>query len=286
MIEKTVKIKKMEPTEDFAFKRIFGREDSKKSLLSLLNAILDGNPVIKDLTILNKETQIESRDNKASRIDIEVSTDNGTIITVELQCLETGDLYNRAVVYASKLIAEHSTPGKSYNDPKVISIWIIRDSVKHGIISNRKSPIEEIVNCVMPTRWGEGYEVFTNKSRIIVIQLSKCKGELLEKINKGLKEWVQFFRDPNEIESSDEGMKDAQYKWIKISSDEQMKAQIRAQEKYEMDRASELCCAKEEGKLEEQKQIALNMKNQGLDDEFIAKCLNINLDTLQRLLNS
>ena len=61
---------KLRPTEDFAFKRIFGREDSKISLLSLLNAILDGNPYIKDLTILNTETQIESRDNKASRLDI------------------------------------------------------------------------------------------------------------------------------------------------------------------------------------------------------------------------
>ena len=66
MIEKTVKIKKMEPTEDFAFKRIFGREDSKKSLLSLLNAILDGKPSIKDVKILNSETKIEDPDKKAS----------------------------------------------------------------------------------------------------------------------------------------------------------------------------------------------------------------------------
>ena len=32
-------MEKLRPTEDFAFKRIFCREDSKKSLLSLLNAI-------------------------------------------------------------------------------------------------------------------------------------------------------------------------------------------------------------------------------------------------------
>ena len=47
------KEKKLRPTEDFAFKRLFGREDSKRSLLSLLNAILDGNPVIESVKILN-----------------------------------------------------------------------------------------------------------------------------------------------------------------------------------------------------------------------------------------
>ena len=134
----------LRPTEDFAFKRIFGREDSKRSLMSLLNAILNGNPVIKDLKILNTETQIESRDNKASRLDIEVSVDDKTFINVELQCVDTGDLYSRSVFYASSLMVQHSKSGQSYEEPNVISIWIIRDRIKKGIISNRISPIEEI----------------------------------------------------------------------------------------------------------------------------------------------
>ena len=43
----------LRPTEDYAFKRLFGWEDGKRSLMSLLNAILDGNPVIEDVKILN-----------------------------------------------------------------------------------------------------------------------------------------------------------------------------------------------------------------------------------------
>ena len=72
----------------------------------------------------------------------------------------------------------------------------------------------------MPTKWNDGYEVFANKSRIIWVQLAKCKGELLEKINEGLKEWIQFFRNLNEIESNEDGMKEDQYKWTNISSDD------------------------------------------------------------------
>ena len=32
------------------------------------------------------------------------------------------------------------------------------------------------------------------------------------------------------------------------------------------------------------KELALNMKNQGLDENFIAKCLNISIDELNKLM--
>ena len=94
--------------------------------------------------------------------------------------------------------------------------------------------------------------------------------------------WIKFFDNPNKVKSNDEGIKEAQYTWEKISSSEQVKAQIRAQEKYEMDKASEMYYAK----LEEKKQIALNMKSKGVEDKFIAECLNIDINTLKQLLNN
>ncbi|MBR1944380.1 MAG: Rpn family recombination-promoting nuclease/putative transposase, partial [Alphaproteobacteria bacterium] len=95
------KLYKLTPTMDFVFKRIFGQDDSKKSLISLLNAILNGNPFIKDVTILNTETQKEDPNSKASRLDIEAVTDTGTIVNVELQCVDTGDLDSRSITYAA-----------------------------------------------------------------------------------------------------------------------------------------------------------------------------------------
>ena len=53
MTDETIKIKKMEPTKDFAFKCVFGMEDSKISLLSLLNVILNCKYAIKDVKIFN-----------------------------------------------------------------------------------------------------------------------------------------------------------------------------------------------------------------------------------------
>ena len=68
---------------------------------------------------------------------------------------------------------------------------------------------------------------------------------------------------------------------------------------FKMDKlkAIDLENAKEEGKEEglaeglekgaytKMNELALNMKNQGLDKEFIAKCLNISIDELKKLLN-
>ncbi|MBR1944399.1 MAG: hypothetical protein IJ848_02900, partial [Alphaproteobacteria bacterium] len=99
--------------------------------------------------------------------------------------------------------------------------------------------------------------------------------------------------------------KDAQYLWTKLSSSEQIKAQIRAREKYalcsdseiaialarEMDKASEIATAKNEGLIEGEKkgenkakkELALNMRNQGFQDTVIAKCLNISIEELHNL---
>ena len=92
-------------------------------------------------------------------------------------------------------------------------------------------------------------------------------------------------------------MKKAQYKWIKIAGDDRLKNELIERENYAMDSASALSTArndgrkegliegKKEGLIEGKKQIALNMKVQGLDDNFIAKCLNISIDELNKLMN-
>ena len=41
--------------QDYIFKLVFGAERNKKVLISLLNAILKGDPQIRDIRILNPE---------------------------------------------------------------------------------------------------------------------------------------------------------------------------------------------------------------------------------------
>ena len=136
--------------------------------------------------------------------------------------------------------------------------------------------------------------VFSDKSRIIWVQLAKIKNneKIKASISKELRDWAEFFSDPNAIESSDEGMKDAQKLWNRISANDQLKAQQRAQDKYQRDKDSEIAIAKEEGLtegLEKGKhnakiETAKNLLAMGLSIEQISIATGLTVDKIQGLM--
>ena len=289
----------LKPTNDFVFKTIFGQEDSKICLISLLNAILDGNPVIKDVTILNPDLPRYDQLAKESRLDIAAQTDNDTIVNIEIQCVDTGDLESRSITYASKLITKYTLAGQSYTTPQVIGIWIIRDKIIYGPMADRHHPIEEVLTFLKPNVSDNYYTKFDDKMRIIFVHLNRFKDEkLLKTFNEILQNWIIFLEKPENTKSTkeDEAMNKAQYKWLKIAGDEKLKNELIERENYAMDKASEVEVARKEGEkkgliegekkglIEGQRQIAINMKNQGFENDFIAKCLNISIDELKKLL--
>jgi predicted transposase/invertase (TIGR01784 family) len=60
----------IKPTNDFAFKKTFGTEANKLSLISLLNAVLCLEPPIVDVTIANPFNLQDFVDDKLSILDI------------------------------------------------------------------------------------------------------------------------------------------------------------------------------------------------------------------------
>ena len=58
-----------DPKEDFIFKMIFGTEENKSILISLLNSILKWRPHIKDITLENNGISKIFKDNKSSRLE-------------------------------------------------------------------------------------------------------------------------------------------------------------------------------------------------------------------------
>jgi predicted transposase/invertase (TIGR01784 family) len=97
------------PKTDYAFKKIFGSEQSHDILISFLNAILyDGNVVIKDLEILNPYLAPRIRGVKATYLDVKAKLDNETTVIIEMQVLniegfEKRILYNAAKAYSTQL---------------------------------------------------------------------------------------------------------------------------------------------------------------------------------------
>jgi predicted transposase/invertase (TIGR01784 family) len=97
------------PKTDYAFKKIFGSEQSHDVLISFLNAILyDGDRAIKDLEILNPYLAPRIRGVKATYLDVKAKLDNDTTVIIEMQVLniegfEKRILYNAAKAYSTQL---------------------------------------------------------------------------------------------------------------------------------------------------------------------------------------
>ncbi|BBC24186.1 Rpn family recombination-promoting nuclease/putative transposase [Pseudanabaena sp. ABRG5-3] len=106
------------PKIDFAFKKIFGSEDSKDILISFLNALIyEAQPVIQDLEIINPYVAPKIRGLKSTYLDIKAKTidaetgEQRTVI-IEMQVLniegfEKRILYNAAKSYSTQLGSGH-----------------------------------------------------------------------------------------------------------------------------------------------------------------------------------
>ena len=94
---------------DYAFKKVFGSENSKPILLSFLNALLDFNgEVITDLTIVDPYQIPLIQGMKDSYVDVKATLSNRTQVIIEMQVLnvegfEKRILYNAAKSYSSQL---------------------------------------------------------------------------------------------------------------------------------------------------------------------------------------
>lgn len=181
---------------DYIFKLVFGNEKNKKVLLSLLNAILKGNPRISNLQLRNSEMSKILEDNKTVRLDIKAEINPQQFIDIEMQVKNTGEIVERAIQSAQvmsvenfrKLTKEEKDDGlvESYKDPKVIGIWILGENIFHDC----DNPVTE-AGWVRDNRPG----FITDKMRLFFIELPKFNPKTIDKKNM-LDMWMAFLKNP------------------------------------------------------------------------------------------
>ena len=100
------------PRVDWAFKRIFGTEDTKECLITFLNGVFEGEFVIKDVKHLKTEQTRHQKRERGVIFDVACETDDGRHIIVEMQKKEQRYFVDRALYYSSKAIVEQAQPGE------------------------------------------------------------------------------------------------------------------------------------------------------------------------------
>jgi len=108
------------PKIDFAFKKIFGSEDSKDILISFLNALIyEEQPVIQDLEILKPYLAPKIRGVKDTYLDIKAriidENHNAGSVIIEIQVLNVEGFKKQILYNAAKSYSTQLTTRQNYN---------------------------------------------------------------------------------------------------------------------------------------------------------------------------
>lgn len=133
------------PKIDFAFKKIFGSEDSKDILISFLNSLIyEEKNIIQDLEILNPYLAPKIRGVKDTYLDIkakikDAETGEYRTVIIEMQVLNIEGFEKRILYNAAKSYSTQLTSGQSYNLLNPVIALTITDFVMFSELHNVSS---------------------------------------------------------------------------------------------------------------------------------------------------
>ena len=174
------------PFTDIGFKIIFGQEFSKPRLLDFLNALLEGERVIRDLKFLDKQQMAVYDGDRSPIYDILCETDSGEKIIVEMQNREHPNFRERLLYYASEAIARQGEKGKVWNyDIKAVYIVAFTNFVLTGYVGRLR------VDVRLTDQDGK---LFTEKLRLICLQMP-CFTKEAEECENHFERWIYILKN-------------------------------------------------------------------------------------------
>ena len=122
----TVIMEKISPRVDLAFKKIFGVEENKDLLISLINSIVGTEDQVKEVTLLNPYNPKNFKQDKLSILDVKATNQDGKRFNIEIQISDEADYDKRALYYWAKLYTEQLKVAQDYSAlSKAIGIHIL-----------------------------------------------------------------------------------------------------------------------------------------------------------------
>ena len=170
---------------DLAFRAVFGRDEEpcRQALICLLQDIL--NIRIVSLAYANPLNFKEYDGDKTSEMDIEIVTDDGKRIGIEMQLLPTESFKERMIYYCAKLVNVSLGDGQDYTlmkKSKVISFVDFVLFAENPRLMNRFT-FRERENC---------FEL-SNIAEIIFLELAKLTEKPVTEMSQ-LEKWLYFLR--------------------------------------------------------------------------------------------
>src|SRR5437588_3850121 len=108
------------PTVDYAFKHLLGRDSTRPILMNVLDSVLQPAPGhgIREIELLNPFNPKEALDDKLSILDIKARDQSGRQFNVEMQMLAFRYYEKRILYYCARLHQQQLHEGQDYLELK------------------------------------------------------------------------------------------------------------------------------------------------------------------------
>ena len=176
------------PFTDVGFKRIFGQEINKDLLIDFLNALLEGERQVKNITFLDKEQLPVFEDDRKLIYDVYCTDENDEQFIVEMQNQSHLNFRSRTVYYLSQAVARQGEKGSKwmYDLKAVYGVFFLNFPMPGTKAHKLRTDI------VLSDR--DTHELFSDKMRYIFIELPSFAKEEDECVND-FERWIYVLKN-------------------------------------------------------------------------------------------
>jgi predicted transposase/invertase (TIGR01784 family) len=261
-------VQRLNPLNDFAFRKTFGEKGDEAQTLNFLNAVLErtGKGNLSSIEILEaKELPAEIVGDKTGRLDVLAKLADGSIVNIEVQNKNEHNMDKRSLFYWGKKYIKEIKHGNEYNDiVPVITINI----VDFGYL-----PIDDFHTSFH--LWEDVHKEFKLTDVIEIhfldmVKFRKCSNRIGKSggfsMENPLHRWLAWFDKKSstelveEVLEMDTAIKIAQSKMDIITRDPALMRAYEQYEKADLDWRSSMGSERREGRREKAVETALNMK--------------------------
>ncbi|MDY7006939.1 MAG: Rpn family recombination-promoting nuclease/putative transposase [Cyanobacteriota bacterium] len=187
------------PKVDYAFKKIFGSQQSQNILISFLNAIIyDGKKIIKSLTIINPFNPGQVISLKDTYLDIKAVLFDGSVVVIEMQVARMTAFSKRVMYNLVKGYGNQLETGDDYPLLRPAIAVTITDFILFKDEVN-------VINPFVFKHRDKNWEYPDRELQLIFVELPKFKKSLTE-LETLADKWIYFLKEAAKFDDIPESL--------------------------------------------------------------------------------
>ena len=185
----------IDPKVDYAFKRVFGSEDSRAVLRHLLNAVLkDWLPrPMREVWIMNPFSHKDAIDDRLAILDIKACDEEGREYLVEMQLYSHAAFPERLLFYGARHYSQQLSEGQDYTQLRPIIVVCFANEVLFPDAPGYHGRYE-LVDLRQGVR-------FSDHLTLHVIELPKFVRKL-DELHEDIERWTYFLQHGDELDAA------------------------------------------------------------------------------------